>query len=533
MILDLNEDISEDLLSCDLCIIGSGAAGITIAREFIGLPQRVIVLEAGGESFEARSQEPYQSQVVGLACGGIHEGRARVLGGTTTLWAGQALPLLPVDFQEREWVPSSGWPIDRQELSPFYERAEDVMQIPHATYDAKTWPRRDFPPPAYNSAKIIPYYTQFTSVPSFAQKYRSDLQQSANITVITHANAISLEANKAGSALREVKVRSFQGKTACVQAKFFSVCCGGIETARLLLASDSVEPHGIGNRHDIVGRFFMDHPGVNVGIAPQDARRFSRWYDPFRAEGIRYVLGMRASEHLQREQRIQNVNASVYYPVGENDAVEAAKQLLGALRTPANRLQVPEALAAVARQPGKVAAAIYRYYVLRQPSSVGSTPPRLGIGGEQSPNRESRIVLGADRDSLEMRRSVLDWQLTGDDIRSFEVFATAVSEEWHRLGIAEVNLSDLQLSERANGAGGGFVDANHHMGTTRMGNSPQTSVVDAQCRVHGYDNLYIGSSSVFPTGGFSNPTLTIIALCLRLSDEIKRRMAHPMIVNNP
>lgn len=525
MIIDMDEHVSEDKLVFDICIIGSGAAGLTIAREFLGGLHRVVVLEGGGQRFEVPSQEPYRSQIVGLPCEGVHQGRARVLGGTTTLWAGQALPYLPIDFQEREWVPFSGWPIGRQELSPFYRRAEDLMQIPHATYDAQTWPHRKAPP-SYDAARIVPYYSQFTAVPDFARRFRARLHQSSNVTVLTHANAISLEANEGGSGLHEVKVRSFQGRAVSIRAKFFVICCGGIDSARLLLVSDSVEPHGIGNRYDVVGRFFMDHPGVNVGVVPHDARRFRQWYDPFRVAGIKHVLGMRASEKLQREQRVLNLSASVYYPTGTDDAIEAAKRLLHLIRSPSKFSQVPKALASVARQPRRIAVAAYRHYALRQPSSVGGSLPRLGIGGEQAPNRESRITLASEVDSLGMRRSVLDWKLTDEDLRSFETFAAIISAEWRRLGIGEIKLSDLHLAERARGADGGFVDAFHHMGTARMGTNPKTSVVDAQCKVHDYDNLYVASSAVFPTGSFSNPTLTIIALCLRLSDELKHRMTH-------
>src|SRR5271170_4302547 len=129
MITNLNELGDLESLAADLCIIGSGAAGITIAREFAGSPHRVIVLEAGAASIDPRLQEPYRSEVVGLNHNGIHIGRVRVLGGTTTLWAGQCLSLFDVDFQQRSWIPNSGWPISRRDLQPFYPRAQRVMQL--------------------------------------------------------------------------------------------------------------------------------------------------------------------------------------------------------------------------------------------------------------------------------------------------------------------------------------------------------------------------------------------------------------------
>jgi choline dehydrogenase-like flavoprotein len=146
MVIDISEINSNETRHADVCLIGAGAAGITIAREFVGTGHSVVVLEGGGEIVEPDSQEPYRSEVVGLAHGGVHAGRARAIGGTTTLWAGQALPLIDIDFRKRDWVPYSGWPIGRDTLSPFYRRAEQVMQIPHVTYDANTWPQDDAPP---------------------------------------------------------------------------------------------------------------------------------------------------------------------------------------------------------------------------------------------------------------------------------------------------------------------------------------------------------------------------------------------------
>jgi choline dehydrogenase-like flavoprotein len=528
MILDINQLEPDATLDADLCIVGSGAAGITIAQEFINTPYSVLLLEGGGRVFEPSSQEPYQSQVVGLSHGGIHQGRARVFGGTTTLWAGQALPLFDIDFQERDWVPYSGWPIDRRTLLPYYDRAEEVLQIPHVTYDRQTWPHESTPPPAYDPGRIVPYFSQFTRVPSFASKYRDALQAAPNITVLTHANVISLEAAADAKALREVRVRSFQNRRARVRSRIFVLCCGGIETARLLLVSNSVEPNGIGNRHDVVGRFFQDHPGVSLRIRPRDAGRFRPWYNSFRRGGIRHALKMAAGAELQRRHAILHVGAEVYYPRSEDDPVA---EILTLLRQPRKPSLWARAVASAARRPGTLAAAAYRYFVLRRPASVDSTEPHLFLGSEQQPNPDSRVTLSQQTDRLGVPRTVLDWRLTGAETHSIEVFLRAIADEWRRLEVADLDLTGFELRGRERGEHGGFVDANHHIGTTRMGTDPKLSVVDVNCRVHGYDNLYVGSSSVFPTGGFSNPTLTILALCLRLSDDVKARLRRAALVH--
>lgn len=521
MIKDLNDINVDNPLHCDLCIIGSGAAGITIAREFADTEHLILVLEGGGRVFEHDSQDPYRSEIVGLNHTGIHEGRARVLGGTTTLWAGQTLPLFDIDFSRRRWIPYSGWPIRRIELEPYYRRAEVVLEVPTATYDARTWPQQGTAPPEYDPRICVPYYSQFTNTPDFSRKYGDLLEKSNNITVLTHANAVCIEVNHEASAATGVRVRSLSGVELGVRARFVVVCCGGIDSARLLLNSDSVEPGGIGNRHDVVGRFFQDHPGVGIPIRPRDRRRFSRHYDSFRKRSIRYVLRVGASPILQEQQEILHVGAEVYYPSDESGPLEAAKRILKSARRARVHTDLGGDFATTVGNPGKVLKAAWRHYVRNQPPSVGSTQPYLGVGGEQAPNPNSRVTLSRERDGLGQRRAVLDWRLSDLETRSIEIFTEHLSSEWDRLDIADIGLSEVQLRGRESGKHGGYVDGNHHIGTTRMGADPRTSVVDARCRVHGYENLYIGSSSVFPTGGGSNPTFTILALCLRIADDIK------------
>ncbi len=520
MILDISEVDAGLPISCDLCIVGSGAAGITMAREFIGTSYSVVVLEGGGRSFEAASQDPYRSEVVGLEHS-VHEGRVRVVGGTTTLWAGQILPLLDVDFRKRDWVPYSGWPFNRSTLEPFYRRAEDVAEVPHVTNDLETWPKLNAPPPAYNAAKLVPYYSQFTHEPNFANKYGRELEAARNITLLTHANAVGVEVNEHARAAGGVLAQSFEGKSLRVIARFVVVCCGGIESARLLLLSDSVEPNGVGNGYDVVGRFFQEHPSVGVPIRPRNPRLFAKLYDSFRKGRVGYSLKIAASPQLQERQSILHVGAEIYYPPTEDDPINAAKRVLKAVRDPSLRPELPQALFSVAKRPGHVLRAAFRHYILNQPPKIGSTQPHVGIGVEQEPNPRSCVRLSRDLDRLGQRRVVLDWQLAEAETRSIEVFAQTLADEWDRLDIADVDLANVQIRGRERGAHGGYTVANHHIGTTRMGTDPKTSVVDERCRVHGYQNLYIGSSSVFPTGGFSNPTLTILALCLRIADEVK------------
>jgi choline dehydrogenase-like flavoprotein len=309
-----------------------------------------------------------------------------------------------------------------------------------------------------------------------------------------------------------------------VRAKMFLLCCGGIETARLLLASDNVEKTGVGNSRDVVGRYFQDHPGVAIPLRVVDKRKFGNWYHSFKKDNVRHSIKLAASAALQRKHEILNTGCEVFYPTSEDDPIASAKLVMQAMRKKHLRSELPGALMKVLKRPDRVMKAAVRHYLLKQVASVNSGMPHIGFSVEQMPNPQSRVRLGSRIDSLGMRRTVLHWCVTAAEGRSICIFSKVVADEWRRLRVAEFDPADLNIDGREHGEHGGYIDASHHMGTTRMGTDPATSVVDPDCRMHGYDNLYIAGSSVFPTGGFSNPTLTALALGFRICDKIKSRI---------
>ena len=526
MIDDFDRTDPDAPFEADLCIIGAGAAGITIAREFLNTRFSVILLEGGGKQFEEPSQDPYQTEIVGLPHNGVHKGRVRVLGGTTTWWAGQALPLDAIDFEPRPWVPHSGWPFPRTELEPFYPRAETVMNLPHRTYDEHSWPQAaPSPPPPYDKAKILPQYSQFSRTPNFSAMYEDELRTAPNVRVLLHANCVGIVTNETGGHVEFVRIKSLSGKTGTVRARQYVVCCGGVDTARLLLASQEVSPDGVANDKGLVGRYFQDH--VHCRIAPivtDDKKKLSDLYHAVGEKGVKYLPKFRAGEALQRDQHILNATGEVVYDILEDSPVESAKTVLRAVRRKELRPQVPQALARMAKEPGTVASALFRYYVAHQPVTNTSGTAYLGIGSEQVPNPDSRVRLSDKRDALGMPRTILDWQLTELEIRTFTVFAQTIADEFARMGIGTIDLSNFNLPTNPAALAGHVTDAYHHMGTTRMSDDKQTGVVDSECRTHQVDNLHIGSGAVFPTGGYSNCTLTIIALCLRMADRFKQTL---------
>ncbi len=526
MLIDFREFPNFDEIHCDVCIIGSGAAGITMALELDGSGLDVIVLAGGPLRNEPESQDLYRSQVVGLKHVGIHEGRARVHGGSTTLWKGQSLTLDPIDFQSRDWVPFSGWPFGRETLDPFYLRADHVMNLPTIAHDETSWPKNRPKPPKFTPSTLHARLSQFTSVPDFSVMYREKLKASTNIRVFLNAHVTNLVTNSEGTRLDTVEVKSLDGRTNTLKPRATVVCCGAIETARLLLASDSFDPRGVGNTHDLVGRFFQEHiQGKMTVIRPTNRKLLRETFGVFADKGTRYAPKICATESLQRRERILNVYGDLSYEMPEDSAVEAAKILARAPRRRDLRAKVPRALWNVAKRPHEVILAVAKYAIDRTPMTPTRGPIYLGVQAEQAPNPHSRLTLGDDRDALGMRRSVLDWQVTDLDRHSLLVYVKAVSEEFARLGLGEVDLKAFHLPDDLAKMDERIIDCNHHIGTTRMSDDPKYGVVDRECRVHGIANLSIGSSAVFPTGGASNPTLTIIALCLRMADRLKRELA--------
>jgi choline dehydrogenase-like flavoprotein len=527
MIHDLNA-IDENIIHrADLCIIGSGAAGIALALEFLQTKYSVVVLEAGGLSHEAKSQDPYRSKVVGLPHTGVHSGRVRIFGGTTTLWAGQALPLSPIDFEARDWVPHSGWPVSLDELGDYYRRAENVMKLDPSSYDSDAWIQSRHLPPDFDSKICNVGLSQFSNDWNFAVSYKTELQTSQNVNVITHANVVNIVTDKSASTVDSLALKSLDGQSCKVSSRYYVICCGGIETARLLLASDTVEPEGLGNRNDLVGRYFQEHLHCTpLPVIPNNKRRFAATFNAFRYQNVKHAPKITASAHLQREYRILNIGAEIVYPPSNDSPIEAAKYLLRIAKQKQQWGELPEVVGKVAKSPHKLAAAALRYYVFKQPALDSSGQPYLGICGEQSPYSESRIYLGEDRDILGMRRAVVDWRLTDLERHSIEIFVRQLASEFSRLDIGRIELADFQWPDDPSQFGKVLHDSNHHIGTTRMSHSPKTGVVDSHCKVHDVDNLFIGSSSVFPTGGYSNPTLTTIALTIRLADHLKKLLLY-------
>jgi choline dehydrogenase-like flavoprotein len=555
---------TDTTLEADLCIIGAGPAGITLAREFIGASRRVIVLESGGFNLEPTTQALDEGRSTGLPYFDLATARLRYFGGTSNHWDGLARPFDAIDFERREAVPLSGWPIGKADLEPLYARARVAAHVPSGVWDFGRMRGRDpFSPLLPNGARLQTRFAQQVprSFRSFGTTYREELRRARNVFAYLHANVMEIETDPAAKMAARVRVATLVGNRFFVAARAFVVACGGIENPRLLLVSNRRRPNGLGNDHDLVGRCFLEHPRFVGGtLVPSDRHLNTGFYD-LHEVGETHIKGyLSLSDETKRAEGLVDVQID-FRPVYEerfqwaadSEDVASARALRNAARERSEPDELGRDLANVAGDlmtwqtftiPGAPLPVPYpevaRELIRSQPGRRETLIPALlgdiaGHAYEQAgrarlqrvdvltridpvPNKHSRVSLSRARDELGMPRVELHWRLSRLDKhsarRALEILASELGRRDRgriRIGIEEGDASwpaDLE---------GGW----HHMGTTRMSDDPRHGVVDRDCRVHGMSNLFVAGSSVFPTAGSGTPTLTLVALSLRLADHLK------------
>jgi len=532
-------------VEADLCIIGAGAAGIAIAHSFIDSPVRVCLLESGGTGGEQRNQALYDGDSAGDVDFDPGTSRMRVFGGSCNLWGGGCIPLGRDDLLPRDWVPHSGWPIGYADLEPYYARARSFCQLGDIAFTEGSFTAPTARPVlSFDEDKLInPVFARCSIL--FGEAYRDALAQAPNIKVLLHANLLELLPTPDGAHVQEAIIGSLGGHRGRVRARHYVLASGGIENARLLLLSNSVVPEGLGNQRDVVGRYFMDHPSGTLGtLTADEPHHVTRPYERLRGKNAPSSFPEIAlSPAYQRSQRVLNGRV---HPFGVEGPLPRGIRALRELRT-ALRKTVPDENALLEARLSEALRNAPMGEVITAPDSIGLTALKLGLGMgdiarafvhkltdrpavsnshvelvgyfEQAPNPDSRITLGNDTDALGQRKVCVDWRLTPLDHYTHRNSATLFGEEIARSCHGQFTLApwlaeggDVKL---------GIHGTAHHMGTTRMSDNPGTGVVDRDCKVHGMDNLHVAGSSVFPTGGWAFPTFTIVALSLRLADELR------------
>lgn len=534
-------------LECDLCILGAGAAGIAIALQFLSGPMRVILLESGRAGFDAATQALYAGEVADPALHSpLDSYRQRRFGGSTTLWGGRCMPLDPVDFAARPWMPHSGWPIGPEELAPWYPRANALCEAGEYDYSAASSVPGGMRPmiagfaPAHFSTDGI---ERFSAPTDFAARYGHRLRTSQAVRVVLGANATELLTDPSGQRVDKVVVRRLAGGGFTLRPRQLVVALGGLETPRLLLASRQTQAQGIGNAEDQLGRYYMCHVAGTSGRLRLALPPSLVQHGYERAEDGTYLRRrLHLTEAAQARQGVGNAVMRLHFPPlpdpshgsGLLSALYLARRLLPyeyrkRLEGPGgptsahlrNILTDPFSALAFATDMlfrRKLAARKFPSLIVRPPGGVFS----LDYHGEQAPNPESRVTLIGTKDPLGMPRLRVDWRHSTVDLHTAETCFRLLAEDltaWGR-GWLDFDPAELARDMLRDGAYGG-----HHIGTARMGHSPRSSVVDGEARVHGMTNLSLAGAAIFPTSGQANPTLTLVALALRLADRLKREAA--------
>lgn len=495
----------------DLVVIGGGLAGLALAREWVGAGRSVAVLESGGKVFDPATQELYRGEGTMRGPEGasepfsdyLHQSRRRMLGGSGMIWGGKCVALDPADFAERRWVAGSGWPITRAQMQPYYNRACDLLELPHFPPGETDLQLEGKPPLEIDGRRrFFSAPRHFTRVSGAHDKdlfdrWRFAPAQAANITVYLNTNVTELKLRPDRRGLERLDLATLDGKRHSARGRTYVLATGGIENARLLLASNSVAKEGVGNGGDLVGRYFQGHSVFAVDERTK-GRASGVYFGRVANDLALYTDGMRVKSHCvfaptlsgQRERRAGNATITlVPFPAVAGGDPEAA-----ALR------QVTQALAAGEGKPVDVGC----FFMT-----------------EHMPNPESRITLGSTSDALGTPRVKLDFVWREADWRSLESSIGAFAQALGTAGLGRVifpadRSQFLAMASKAT--------SRHHMGATRMHRDPGQGVVDANSRVHGVSNLYVAGSSIFPTSGIGNPTLTLLAMTLRLSDHLKIEM---------
>lgn len=530
---DLNHAESAGQLDTEVCVIGCGAAGITAARRLLELGHTVILLESGGLDYERAIADLNAGENIGETYYDLADARLRFFGGTTAIWGGRIAELDPIDLAPRAWVPHSGWPIAWRELEPWYAPALRIFGESAKAASPDELRAAGAPIPDFETERLeVGVWAFDRRFNRFVFDACADLVRHPRCTVVTHATVTGIDLDADGRRVSRLVARSLAGRQLSVRARMVVLAAGGLENPRLLLASNDVAPRGIGNPYDQVGRYFMEHPHARGGrVVGGSAWRLLKAFGRTHRLAEREIAGLiKPSARLQAERGILNSSLTIAARqparAAQNWGILAYSQLkhgMAPTRT-GRRLWMATKTAAkwVQQRTDPLRPWILHHMGLRDIS--------LLVRAEQSPNPMSRVLLTHQRDPLGVPRMALDWRTTALDVDSVAGLVDALDGELRRLGMGRVEPSDW-LSDPAGGwrtdplISSHPIGGYHHMGTTRMSQDARTGVTDSTGRVHGVENLYVVGSSVFPTSGWANPTLTIAALSLRTSEFISQRLA--------
>ncbi len=538
------------VLQAHICIVGAGPAGITLALELARSGQSILLIESGDLVRNDRQQELNAGEVADVA---LHSPpdkyRERRFGGSTSIWGGRCVPFDPIDFENRPWIDNAAWPIAFAEVEQHYPMANTLCEAGDCEYDARLAIKggmrpilQGFTPTHFDLNRI----ERFSCPTNFGARYATRLRAEPNVKVVLRSTVTKLRCARDGAQIERLDVSNSRDVSFTVVADQFILAMGGIEIPRLLLTSNDIHTSGIGNANDLVGRYYMCHIAGTVGSLQVDGPREAVWHGYDVADDGTYCrrrISLRPD--VQAQLGVGNVVFRLHHPritdpchrTGPLSAIYLAKQFISyeyARRlvhdAPSARFTWAQHLLNAATDPLSTTRFLshwlkHRMLAERKFPSVIIRPRTnlfsLDFHAEQVPNPLSRIGLAGARDRFGNQVVRVDWHYTAQDVetvsRAFELLRDDLAEQ--RIGTLAfaAGEADIEAVVRRDGAYGG-----HHIGTTRMAASSASGIVDKNCKVFGVNNLFIAGSAVFPTSGQANPTLTIVAMALRLADHLRQ-----------
>lgn len=459
-----------------ICIIGSGPAGISLALQLEKKNISSIIIEAGGMELSSESQDFYRGKVVGDSYYDLDYVRLRFFGGTSGHWSGWCRPLNEIDFEPRKGVMNSGWPIRKNDLDPYTKEVDAIFEIEAMENDK----------PLNENLNEVQF--RFSSPPvRFGQKYREHIEKSSTIALLLNSPVTEIVPVK--GRISHIKVISKNKVIHQISSPYFCLCTGGIENSRLLLWSNHLNAGGVVPDARSLGKYWMEHPIFGVG----DSVLFS--FIKMRVEnGMRFYA---PSASFLRKNDIGNFGL---------------------------RLAVGESLVKELIKDGLCIAPKFFTDLAMKANNQLVCSAAIRLAWEQVPMSSNRIELDTEKDANGIPRVKLYWKKQPQDRHTAETALQLFGSYLAKADKGRVKVSpwlaqglDYPDSDERGGL--------HHMGGTRMSSTSADGVVDSNCKVFGVDNLFIGGSSVFPTGGHANPTYTIVQLALRLGDHIAQKVA--------
>lgn len=544
MFFDSRRQENGAVIASNICIVGAGPAGIAVATELLNSGYSVTLLESGGLDRDATDlgRPAATTQFAGHA--GLWT--TRQFGGNANLWHVnpgpgahflRLVPLSVADMERRDWIPDSGWPIGHADLKDHFDRTQKWFGLDERSYDSADWASEGAPELPLDGTGIRTNIYQFADRNRVLQSWRDAIDASDNVNLYYHATAFELETDPDSGRVTCVHAHSAPGRRISFNADLFVLAQGGLHNPQLLLASTKQQAKGVGNAHDVVGRYYMDHPLLFGGTFTPYARSLINrmgLYDLLMRDGIGSMGHLQLSDETLRKEECGNISVMLFPRTHMTPRRDAGFQASQRLRRSLNDRSLFKAADVVTALRGIDGVAQQYYERLVSPIS------NVGVGGwakledpasrfthfevlhqaEQPPRWENRVQLAQERDAHGQRRIEVIWNWPDEDVALIHKAQDILTRELRLAGLGEF-VAERPVEIKTS-------STTHFMGATRMHADPRKGVVDADCRVHGVDNLYIAGSSVFTTGGFANPTLTIVALSLRIADRIKHVLRQPV-----